>query len=260
MRCQICGREFSPHGFQVVVPGLGQGFDRVECAHEANAMGLPASSAAGAVGPPVPIVATAAAAGAAGGASGAAHAARTPLLVGSKLALLAAGTAVTVFLWLRVFAAEPASLRLPHEAGAPRSQQSQVPAAIDLSPGSEHKAPSGERNPSPSAPAASAGPEAKSPGRVGATLVENQPPSQGSGPGNTEGPTMEPTSHTPPVEPGPPREPPTPARPDKSEKPEHRGGPPLWAGKPAKPCKEKDHTIPHNAGRGKKIGHLKHHC
>ena len=41
MRCRICGREFDPRGFQVVVPGLGMGFDRVDCALEASAADIP---------------------------------------------------------------------------------------------------------------------------------------------------------------------------------------------------------------------------
>ena len=41
MRCRICGREFDPRGFQVVVPGFGMGFDRVDCALEASAAGVP---------------------------------------------------------------------------------------------------------------------------------------------------------------------------------------------------------------------------
>ena len=36
-RCRICGRSFDPLGFQVLVPGLSEGFDRVECAEKARA-------------------------------------------------------------------------------------------------------------------------------------------------------------------------------------------------------------------------------
>ena len=53
MRCRVCGREFDPRGFQVVVPGLGMGFDQVDCALEASAGGVPLVASP----PPLPIAA-----------------------------------------------------------------------------------------------------------------------------------------------------------------------------------------------------------
>lgn len=53
MRYWTCGRGFDPRGFQVVVPGLGLGFDRVDCALEAGATGVPLV----ATPPPLPIAA-----------------------------------------------------------------------------------------------------------------------------------------------------------------------------------------------------------
>jgi hypothetical protein len=41
VNCRVCGRQFDPTGFQMLVPGLKLGFDRVECALEASALGVP---------------------------------------------------------------------------------------------------------------------------------------------------------------------------------------------------------------------------
>jgi hypothetical protein len=41
VNCRVCGRQFDPTGFQILVPGLKLGFDRVECALEASALGVP---------------------------------------------------------------------------------------------------------------------------------------------------------------------------------------------------------------------------
>jgi len=35
-RCEICGKEFDPLLFQIVVPGLPGSFDRVDCALQAR--------------------------------------------------------------------------------------------------------------------------------------------------------------------------------------------------------------------------------
>lgn len=92
-----------------MVPGLGEGFDRVECALEASAMGLPAATPPAAL--PLAVAAVGLAAVAAAGAPAAAAAtgagpAGAPLLLGTNLALLAAGTAATIYLWLRVFSGD----------------------------------------------------------------------------------------------------------------------------------------------------------
>ena len=46
--CQVCGRSFDPLGFQVVVPELGRGFDRIECAQSARTLAGPGSRLAAA--------------------------------------------------------------------------------------------------------------------------------------------------------------------------------------------------------------------
>jgi hypothetical protein len=93
--CRVCGRAFDPNGFQVVVPGLGQGFDRVECAEIALARGVapaaPPAAPLPAVVKPFPAPALGAAA-----APVATVLDRRPFLLGANVALLAAGTAVTV--------------------------------------------------------------------------------------------------------------------------------------------------------------------
>ncbi|MGH3004966.1 MAG: hypothetical protein ACRDOS_03525 [Gaiellaceae bacterium] len=130
--CRVCGRAFDPSGFQVVVPGLGQGFDRVECAEIALARGVapaaPPAAPLPAVVKPFPAPALGAAA-----APVAAVLDRRPFLLGANVALLAAGTAVTVYLWLRVFGADPSSsLSLPAESGTPAWERATVPSQIDL--------------------------------------------------------------------------------------------------------------------------------
>ena len=35
-RCEVCGKEFDPVGYQVVVSGLSGSFDRVDCALQAR--------------------------------------------------------------------------------------------------------------------------------------------------------------------------------------------------------------------------------
>lgn len=133
VECRVCGREFDPGRFQVVVPGLGQGFDRVECAEQARTLLGPAAALPPltAVVHPSPAAAPAALAAAAPLVAAAADG-RRPLLVGANLALLAAGTAATVFLWFRVFGADPAAFELsdPGLAAAPAFERSTIPAQI----------------------------------------------------------------------------------------------------------------------------------
>ena len=120
-QCRVCGRDFDPLRFQVVVPGLGRGFDRVECAVQARALAGPAAAPAplGAVVQPFPPpAATTAAAG------------RRPALVGANLALLAAGTAATAFLWARAFDAGPTGFELSGVGGVPAYERATVPAEI----------------------------------------------------------------------------------------------------------------------------------
>jgi hypothetical protein len=296
VRCRVCGREFSPSEFQVVVPGLGQGFDRVECALEASAMGLPAVSAPPAPPPvvvpaPPPVVVPAGlAAGAAAGAPAAlaalsAEPARAPLLLGTNLALLGAGTAATIYLWLRVFGADATSVILPADSAAPPFERSTVAASIDLTPAAT-RTPAPESSvrggdgqpaaqpvtpaPAPAAPAPAAGG-----GNGGPVLVVNPPPATPKPPASppTVGPSPLPPRPAPPEEPEPPRSPPAPGEPGKPDDRGPGGGNGGGHGqpKPSKPDKpdkpdpgkgrghEKDHEIPHGKGNGEKKGHGKHH-
>jgi hypothetical protein len=104
--CQICGRSFDPLGFQVVIPELGQGFDRVECARTARAL-APAGSAI-ALAPLAPAVAPLGLAAAAAPVA----AWRSASVPATTLGLLAAGTAAAVFLWLRVLGTDQAGFPL----------------------------------------------------------------------------------------------------------------------------------------------------
>jgi hypothetical protein len=99
--CPVCGRSFDPLGFQVVIPELGRGFDRIECAQSARALATPGSRIAAAPMAAVvaPIAATAA---------GPAVAMRALSAPAATLGLLAAGAAAAVFLWVRVLGADPA--------------------------------------------------------------------------------------------------------------------------------------------------------
>jgi hypothetical protein len=134
MRCRICGREFDPRGFQVVVPGLGLGFDRVDCAFEASATGVPLVESP----PPLPITArrpalalpAVATAGAAALPAAAAASTRPPVLVGANLALLAAGTAATIYLWMRVFSPDATFQPVPAEHAAAAFARSSISAEI----------------------------------------------------------------------------------------------------------------------------------
>jgi hypothetical protein len=106
--CQVCGRNFNPLGFQVVVPELARGFDRIECAQRARASAGPTTRLAAA-----PLVAVAAPLKAAALAPAAAAAAPRSLAPSAAtLSLLAAGTAVAAVLWVHALGADPASFSL----------------------------------------------------------------------------------------------------------------------------------------------------
>lgn len=218
MRCRVCGREFDPRGFQVVVPGLGMGFDRVDCALEASVAGVPLVESP----PPLPIAARPQAlalpvVAMAGGPSFPAMAPASTgptLLVGANLALLAAGAAATIYLWLRVFSPDAAILPVPAENAAVAFARSSIAAEIDLTlqsasrPQPETVAFGGGRG-APASPAAGSEAVAVSnPGRVTARTASNpnEPaaPSKGGGSG---GPVVRPS---PPPAPPPPEEPPAP--------------------------------------------------
>jgi len=133
-RCRICGRSFDPLGFQVLVPGLSEGFDRVECAEKARAA-LPAAAAAPPAAVVRPFPGPPAVAAAAAAAPAAVAAVRRPLLVGANLSVLAAGAAATAFLWLRVFGADPLTPVDPGTSAAQAFERKTVPAVIDTGPG-----------------------------------------------------------------------------------------------------------------------------
>jgi hypothetical protein len=106
--CPVCGRSFDPLGFQVVVPELGRGFDRIECAQSARAAAGPAARIAA-----TPLIAAAdplTAAALAPAAAAAVPRALTPSA--ATFSLLAAGTAVAVVLWARILGADTTSFSL----------------------------------------------------------------------------------------------------------------------------------------------------
>jgi hypothetical protein len=220
MRCRICGREFDPRGFQVVVPGLGMGFDRVDCALEASATGIPLVESP----PPLPIAAprpalalpAMAVAGASPLPAAGAASVRPSLLVGANLALLAAGTAATIYLWMRVFSPDAAFQSAPAEHAAPAFARSSVSAEIELA--SEPTA-----KPQPEVVAFGNGPGApratdsravavSNPARATtrtASSTNGQKPAASKGGGSGSGPVVRP-SPAPAPPPPPPEEPPAP--------------------------------------------------
>src|SRR5512145_292132 len=140
MDCRVCGRQFDPQGFQVMVPGLNHGFDRVDCALEALAVGLPPRpNADAAPAPPraLPTPLASVPALAAGPAVGRIESGRPQLLAGVNLALLAAGTAATIYLWLRVFGADAGPISFPATNASAAFGRTTVSTAIDLSPAPE---------------------------------------------------------------------------------------------------------------------------
>jgi hypothetical protein len=105
--CPVCGRSFDPLGFQVVVPELGGGFCRIDCAQNARAAG-PAARLAVAPLAAVPGRRMAAALAPAT----AAVAARSLPPAAAPLGLLVAGTAAAIVLWARVLGADPTHFTL----------------------------------------------------------------------------------------------------------------------------------------------------
>jgi hypothetical protein len=106
--CPVCGRSFDPLGFQVVVPELGGGFCRINCAQRARATAGPGARIAA-----VPLVALtqpprAAALAPAAIAAGLRRLAPSLGAVG----LLVAGTAAAAILWVRVLGADTTSFGL----------------------------------------------------------------------------------------------------------------------------------------------------
>lgn len=132
-RCGICGNEFDPLGFQVVVPELGAGFDRIECARQARRL-APVGT------PPALLPLAAIAEPAPAGASGLLALAavpereRRPLLGAAALGLLAAGTAASVFLWLRILGPAPSGFSLPASLAPSAVERRAVAAQIAAPP------------------------------------------------------------------------------------------------------------------------------
>ncbi len=145
--CQVCGRSFDPLGFQVVVPELGGGFDRIDCARTARALAGPGSRIAA-----VPLIALAApvAAAAAVPATAAAATATLSRLLGSTaatLGVLAAGTAAAVLLWMRVVGTDTTSYTLGRLTAPPAFGHETVQAQVAPVPPSRPVAAASARAP-----------------------------------------------------------------------------------------------------------------
>jgi hypothetical protein len=145
--CQVCGRSFDPLGFQVVVPELGRGFDRIECAQSARTLAGARSRLAAAplmgIVEPLPAALMPAAVGSA-------PALRTLGAPAATLGLLAAGTAAAVFLWLPVLGADPSSFTLGRLSAPPAFGHETVKANVE--PASPRIGPAERRAPEPAAP------------------------------------------------------------------------------------------------------------
>jgi hypothetical protein len=129
--CQVCGRSFDPRAFQVVVPELGRGFDRLECAQSARALAGPGSRVAAT---PLMAIVEPRAAGLMPAAAGSTPALRSLATPASTLGLLAAGTAAAVFLWLRVLGADPSSYTLGRLSTPPAFGHQTVQAQVEPAP------------------------------------------------------------------------------------------------------------------------------
>ena len=129
--CQVCGRSFDPLGFQVVVPELGRGFDRIECAQSARTLAGPGSRLAAtplvAIVKPVPAALMPAAVGSA-------RALRPLGTPAATLGLLAAGTAAAVFLWLNALGTDPSSFTLGRLSAPPAFGHQTIQAHVEPAP------------------------------------------------------------------------------------------------------------------------------
>lgn len=241
MDCRVCGRQFDPQGFQVMVPGLKDGFDRVDCALEALAVGLPPQpNADAAPAPPraLPTPLASVPALAAGPAVVRVESGRPQLLAGVNLALLAAGTAATIYLWLRVFGADAGPISFPAANASAAFGRTTVAAAIDLSPAPEVRPqPESAVRGGGSQPATEAPTLPSSDGGGDGTLVSNPTPAEPRPSGGTGGPVVRPAppapapAPAPPPEPGPSRSAPVPTQPVPSTPPGDRvPGPTLPGG------------------------------
>jgi hypothetical protein len=181
---------------------------------------------------------------------------RPQVLAGANLALLAAGTAATIYLWLRVFGADLAPI-FPVDSASPAFERGTVAAAIDLTP----PAPP-ESRPLPESEVGGGGSQ---PLVVSATPVSvtrdsdrSRPASRRSNEPNGRGqrnggpvvrPSAPPPPPPPPAEPAPPRSAPVPTFPVPSSPPADRIPGPTLPGSgggrnPGQP------TLPSGGGRG----------
>jgi hypothetical protein len=112
-------------GFQVVIPELGRGFCRIECAQSARALAGPGSLIA--VAPLAAVVEPIAAAAAAPVALTALRPFGAPA---ATLGVLAAGTAAAAFLWLRVVGTDPAGFPLLRGAAPPAAAGETIEARV----------------------------------------------------------------------------------------------------------------------------------
>jgi hypothetical protein len=250
MNCRVCGRQFDPQGFQVMVPGIEHAFDRVDCALEASLIGLPPARSL----EPAPVVralptpppAVPVRALPAGPPPPRAESGRPQLFAGVNLALLAAGAAVTVYLWLRVFGADTGPITMPAESASAAFGRTTIAAAVDLSPTTAPKPqPESAVRGGGSQPATSAAPRAGQSGGGNATLVADRSSAkagtqrQDGGTVSRPAPPPPPPAPAPepPAQPGPTRSAPAPTYPIPSSPPADRvPGPALpGSGNPEQP-------------------------
>jgi len=237
MNCRVCGRQFDPLGFQVMVPGLPHGFDRVDCALEASALDQPPARSA----EPVPAVVRAlptAVAAVPALASGPvptarAQSVRPQLLTGANLALLAAGIAATIYLWLRVFGADAGPFSFLAESASKAFGRTSVAATTDLTPETKirHQPESAVRG--GGTPPPTAEPTAPSASN-GGTLVSDRSPRKEPRARKNGGPAARPAPPPPepPSEPSAPRSAPAPTFPVPSSPPKDRVPGPALPGGP----------------------------
>jgi hypothetical protein len=196
-----------------MVPGLKLAFDRVECALEAATSGLPPARE---IEPPPPVTRAlppAAVPALAGGpvAMAGAQTVRPQVLAGTNLALLAAGTAVTIYLWFRVFGPDAGQLPFSFGSASPAFEQSSVAAVVDLTPAPEARPlPESDVRGAGSQFAATATAPVLVAGQTGGTLVSDRKPAKKKQQARrNRGPVARPSAPSPP--PAPPAEP-TPTR------------------------------------------------
>ena len=243
MDCRVCGRQFDPLGFQVTVPGLPHGYDRVDCALEASELDPPSPRAV----EPVPSVvralpATVAVVPALAAGPGLtpmvrAESLRPQLFAGANLALLAAGTAVTIYLWLRVFGADAGPFAFPAASASEAFGRTSVAATIDLTQESQIRPEPENTIRGAAAPPATVDPVAPSASDGGGTLVSDPSPTKEPGARRNGGPVVRPAPPSPPPEPpsepGPPRSAPAPTFPVPSSPPDDRVPGPALPGGPS---------------------------